>query len=546
MGSIRITGLPEAEPEAEPWPVDDHTIRLDEMFARQLDTEFASGVRGLLHDPETGIAAQSGEAALEAIAGAMPALADLKERTLAQTIGPRQRSLLEPMLDTRLDWAAGTLGRLAQRATEEVDDASVAERLASLAQDAATAWQDPAYLRWLGRTAVNELRYQGERRGWDPSETDTRVRAGLSSLYAGAVEAAIGQDDLDGAAALYDHARPVLDPEHRAVLDRRFARARETVVYREVDRELASLPLDPAGPPGREVFRQRAAELAPDGVPDEVRAGIARVADHAHRHAERQWHRQQAEAGLAALDWFRKNPEASPLAIPMEVRDWLAPDQWQGLETLYIGGRLKTDGALFERLDGQMVHEPEAFAAVDLDRHRLSLGDPDYSRFAAAQKAIAEGRIDPGLARYDRLRFGIDRALGGLGVDLDGPAAIRVRAAARNELTSFAAIAGRAPNGEDIDGIVAEETERIRPDVPSVPAVEPDPQLETPQGRRSTDEAIFDDTAEGPPGGRAGDPNIVQANSGSTPSRRGTGRREPTPAEETRRSIYNAHREALE
>ena len=190
MGRIPIPDLPAAGPAAEPWPVDDHTIRLDEMFARQLDNEFAGQVRGLLHDPETGIAAQSGEAALEAIAGALPALDDLKERTLAQAIGPRQRSLLEPMLDTRLDWAAGTIGRLAERATEAVDDQSVAERLAGLRQDAATSWQDPAYLRRLGRTAVNELRYQGERRGWDPSETDTRVRTGLSNLYAGAVEAA--------------------------------------------------------------------------------------------------------------------------------------------------------------------------------------------------------------------------------------------------------------------------------------------------------------------------------------------------------------------
>jgi hypothetical protein len=335
-----------------------------------------------------------------------------------------------------------------------VDDQSVAERLAGLRQDATTSWQDPAYLRRLGRTAVNELRYQGERRGWDPSETDTRVRAGLSSLYAGAVEAAIGQDDLDGAAALYDQAREVLDPERQIAIDRGFARARETAVYREVDRELASLPLDPAGPPGREVFRQRAAELAPDGVPDEVRAGIARVADHAHRHAERQWHRQQAEAGLAALDWFRKNPEASFFAIPAEVRDWLAPDQWQGLENLAIGGRLKTDGDLFEQFDRQMVHEPESFAAVDLDRHRLSLGDADYTRFAAAQKAIGEGRIDPDLARYDRLRLGIDRALGTLDIDTDSPAAVKLRADARNQLKSFETIEGRAANGEDIDAIV--------------------------------------------------------------------------------------------
>ena len=216
MGTTIYPTVPVAQPEAEPWPIDEHTIRVDEMFARQLDTEFSAGVRGLLHDPETGVSAQRGEAALEAIAGAMPALSDLKERTLVQAVGPRQRSILEPLIDTRLDWAAGTLGQLAQRATVEVDDASVAERIAGLNQDAATAWHDPAYLRRLGRTAVDELRYQGERRGWDPAETNTRVRGGLSDLYAGAVETAIGQNDLDGASAHHHLRRRAGDAHRRA------------------------------------------------------------------------------------------------------------------------------------------------------------------------------------------------------------------------------------------------------------------------------------------------------------------------------------------
>jgi hypothetical protein len=175
MGTTIYPTVPVAQPAAEPWPADDElSIRTDEMFARQLDTEFSAGVRGLLHDPETGVSARRGEAALEAIAGAMPALGELKERTLAQAIGPRQRSILEPLIETRLDWAAGTLGQLAQRATVEVDDASVADRIAGLNQDAATAWHDPAHLRKLGRTAVEELRYQGERRGWEPAEIDAQ------------------------------------------------------------------------------------------------------------------------------------------------------------------------------------------------------------------------------------------------------------------------------------------------------------------------------------------------------------------------------------
>ncbi len=158
MGIQIYQTVPVAQPEAEPWPVDEHTIRIDEMFARQLDTEFSSGVRGLLHHPETGIAAQTGESALEAIAGALPALNDLKRRTLSQAMGPRQRSILEPLIETRLNRAAGTLGQMAERATIEVDDASVADRLAGLKQDASFSWRDPAHLKKLGRTAVEELR----------------------------------------------------------------------------------------------------------------------------------------------------------------------------------------------------------------------------------------------------------------------------------------------------------------------------------------------------------------------------------------------------
>ncbi len=473
MGTIRITGLPPAEPAAEPWPTDEHSIRVDEMFARQLDTEFASGVRSLMHHPETGLSTLKGEAALEAIAGAMPVLGELKRQTLAQAIGPVQRSILEPMIETRLDWATGTIGQLAQRATVEVDDTSVAERLAGLGQDASSSWRDRAHLRKLGRTAVQELRYQGERRGWEAAETDAKVRGGLSDLYVGAVEAAIGQDDLDGAASLYEHARPVLDPERQVAIDRRFEEAREVALYRGIDRDLAGVPLEPVAPPSLDTFEKRAAELIPEDATDDVRGRISEVAAHAHRHAERQWHKRQAEAGLAVLDWFRKNPEASFLAIPMGVRDWLAPDQWQGVENLYIGGRLKTDGDLFERLDRQMVDEPAGFVAVDLDRHRLSLGDADYTRFAGAQKAIAEGRIDPDLVRYDRLRLGIDRALGTLGIDLEGPVAIKVRAGARDQLRSFEIVEGHPPNGRDIDKIVdAEVASRGRG---IAPVVEPHP-----------------------------------------------------------------------
>ncbi|MGQ0580897.1 MAG: hypothetical protein ACT4O6_03105 [Reyranella sp.] len=105
-----------AQPEAELWSPngigdnDPVSIQADEMFARQLDTGFAGEIRNLVHDPETGLAGKDPEEALGGVAEAMPMLGELKDRYLARAIGPRQRSILEPLIDSRLDRAAGDVG----------------------------------------------------------------------------------------------------------------------------------------------------------------------------------------------------------------------------------------------------------------------------------------------------------------------------------------------------------------------------------------------------------------------------------------------------
>jgi hypothetical protein len=100
-----------------------------------------------------------------------------------------------------------------------------------------------------------------------------------------------GPAELESTTTLYAHAREVIDPERQAAIDRRFVRAREAGVYRDIDRDLAGILLDPVGPPGPEIFKDRAVELTPDDATDatdETRSRIAKVAEYAHRHAERQ------------------------------------------------------------------------------------------------------------------------------------------------------------------------------------------------------------------------------------------------------------------
>ncbi|NDH63830.1 MAG: lipid II-degrading bacteriocin [Alphaproteobacteria bacterium] len=368
-------------------------VQADEMFARQLDTEFANELRTLVHDPEVGLAGKEPEETLMGIAEATPKLDELKERFLTQAIGPRQRSILGPMIDSRLERATGEIGRLAQEATTALDHQVVSERLAGFGRDAALSWDDPAYLRRLGRAAVGELRYQGERQGWDASRTDATVRQGLSDLYAGAVEQAIGQDP-DRAAKLYEHAGDVIQPERQAAIEQKMDRTREERRVTEIVSRLSETPDDPARRPDLDDYQARAAELTPPDVSPEVRAQVSRMAAIEHAQADRAWQAARGRAAVAAVDWLEKNPATRLLAMPHELRDGLSPAQTVALDRAVAnGGRRVTDGALHKVLDGLAVRDPAAFAALDLAQHRLSLDGGAYARLVGFQKAIVEGLV---------------------------------------------------------------------------------------------------------------------------------------------------------
>ncbi|MDP1748264.1 MAG: hypothetical protein Q8L22_02310 [Reyranella sp.] len=458
MASIKIERLAEAAPVEEPWPVDDHPIGIqaDEMFARQLDTGIASEIRALVHDPGTGLASKGPEDALGGVAEAIPMLGELKDRYLAQAIGLRQRTILEPLIDSHLDRATGDLGRIAQQATSALDDRIVAERIADLQQDASLAWHDPAHLRLLGRSAANELRYQGERRGWDEAQTDATVRQGLSDLYAGAVEEAIGRDP-GRAAKLYEHARDVIQPERQAVVERKIERAREARRVTEIVGVLAETPDDATRRPDFDDYRARASELTPSDVSPEVRAQVNRMIRIEHAQADRAWQAARGRAAVAAVDWLDKNPAARLLAMLPELRDRLSPEQTEALAAAAInGGRVATDRDLHEALDGQAVHEPEVFAAIDLAQHRLSLGDHDYQRLVGFQKAVVEGRSDAAFERHSLGRTLLDEGLRKANVDPARPEARAARQQLDRLLSAFEAVEGGPPTMADIRSLVGD------------------------------------------------------------------------------------------
>ncbi len=446
-------------------------LQADETLVRQLDTRFATEVRSLVHDPATGLAGRDPEAALSGIPETIPLLAELKDRYLAQAISPRQKALLEPLIDRRLDRAGGELGRIAERATSVLDDRSVAERLADLQRDASLSWQDPAHLRLLGRTAVGELRYQGERKGWDASRTDTAVHSGLSDLYAGAVEAALGQDP-ERAATLYAHARDVIQSERQAAVERRIDRAREERRVTEIVSGLADTPDDPTRRPDLDDYQARADELTPPDASPEVRAQVSRMARVEQARADRAWQTARGRAATGALDWLGNNPAAPLMAMPAELRDGLSPGQTGRLEAAAMnGGRVVTDRDLYDRLDDQAVHEPERFTGLDLTQYRLSLGNSDYDRLTKLQKTLSEGKPDPAFERHRLGRLFLEEGLRAANVEPNREEARPARQQLDRLLGAFEAVEGKPPTMVDIRGLVGDVVGSVLPRAESDPNI---------------------------------------------------------------------------
>ncbi|TAJ86821.1 MAG: hypothetical protein EPO10_20050 [Reyranella sp.] len=182
----------------------------------------------------------------------------------------------------------------------------------------------------------------------------------------------------------------MIQPEPRAVVERRIERAREERRVTEIVGGLADTSDDPTRRPGLDDYQARAAEATPPDASPEVRAQVTRMAQIERARADRAWQAARGRAATDALDWLGEDPAAPLMAMSMELREGLSPEQSDALDrTAMNGGRVVTDRDFYDRLDDQAVRDPESFVGVDLTQYRLSLGNSDYDRLTKLQKTFA-------------------------------------------------------------------------------------------------------------------------------------------------------------
>ncbi|MDB5489412.1 MAG: hypothetical protein JWQ58_3127 [Reyranella sp.] len=266
----------------------------------------------------------------------------------------------------------------------------------------------------------------------------------------------------------------MIQKEQQAAVERKIERAREERRVTEILGGLADTPDDPTRRPDPDDYQARAAEATPPDASPEVRAQVSRMARIEQARADRAWQAARGRAATGALDWLGENPAAPLMAMPVELRDGLSPEQTDRLDQVALnGGRVVTDRDLYEKLDDQAVREPESFTGVDLAQYRLSLGDSDYNRLTKLQKTLAEGKPDPAFERHRLGRLFLEEGLRNANVDpnVDGAEAQTARQRLDRLLGAFESVEGKPPTMADIRGLAGDVVGEVLPRVNGDPNI---------------------------------------------------------------------------
>jgi hypothetical protein len=219
----------------------------DEAAVKALDNAGVDGARDLLDNGDQAYSKQQGLDALSARKPTEDAIKALHAEMLGKTANPRQRRMLEAVLQQReQDYSAA----IAQHADQEVgkEDARQSDvRTKNFFNDAANAADDANLFAAQLTGGLHEIEAQGAKRGEAPIVTDDAKKTFVSDLHTTVVQQKL-LSDVDGADAYYRQNRDEidlgtqfqLDQLLKVPLDQRKASAR-------VDR-LMGVPTVPAGP----------------------------------------------------------------------------------------------------------------------------------------------------------------------------------------------------------------------------------------------------------------------------------------------------------
>jgi hypothetical protein len=227
--------------------------------------------RGYLYG-ENGVMTKQGYDALGTTSKSAKDIGSMAERISGTLQNDRQKELFQKMYQRNLDSTLDGLSRheAAQRRTYYDQVASGVVKSAQ--QDAATRWNDPAYIDQTAQIAVTALSGNMSSKGAAPELIEAETKAMRSGVWKSALEQAIAQNPIQ-AKEMLDKNRDKLTGEHAADLDNTIKKpliaARASAISAQI--------LTPAGSLPNNVAQRIAQQASAQGVDVAMAITIAKL-----------------------------------------------------------------------------------------------------------------------------------------------------------------------------------------------------------------------------------------------------------------------------
>ena len=180
-----------------------------------------------------------GENAVKNQAAAQEALGKIREEILKEAPNDRVREMFGTTSAILQGDYVNALGKHATTQREVANDATSQARMNKAIDAGALAWNDPEMLATSQGIVQNEVLDMAERKGWSVEVTVSKLKEAQTSLYAGAIQAALPEDP-DAALAMFQKYRPGMTAEASAVLGRQVQEVATVKVAQDiVDEEMA-------------------------------------------------------------------------------------------------------------------------------------------------------------------------------------------------------------------------------------------------------------------------------------------------------------------
>lgn len=363
-------------------------IEDNERAAKDADVALSARLRMLAvgdgTEGNSGYFGRKGQDAVDATSDYNKSVEDARREIAESLPNDRARQLFQSSAATRVNSALteGAKYSIGQRTV--ASNATSEARIGEAIDDAAAAWSDPKIVARSVAVAEAEVADVGERNGWTPEVTKSKMEAARTKVYSQAIMAASEQDPM-AAQELYNKHKTDIDGTARPGIEKVLEAG---TLRQQSQQSAAEIQAAMPGDLKAQIARAKATIKDPK-VLDETLTRLDR--DHARDERLRsQQERETQQAAWATITGGGSVDDLSPAQLSVIPGTTLSSMQAFEKKRAASGRGFAdaTDPEAYNSIHDAFMADKLAFSQMDLDTMRDKLDEGDYKYWANQQRMI--------------------------------------------------------------------------------------------------------------------------------------------------------------